>query len=707
MKRSRILLASALLAACAGAPRETPPPAPPTPTQGPLPRTEPVAPQPTRAPSLPSTTPAAQARSAKLDTGLSLVLTTLPRDHDAILQFGILAGEATQAPGLAELTMQALLVSADPSRGRPSLVAAIDKLGGTARVHAGMSTTWIELRVPGEQWRRALQALREALEAPQQSRHQLERMRDELVATTATEVAADPLAAMARRLLLGNTDTAAHCNDLIDRDAGEIGSFQARALQPDRCVLSVEAPETTAGMLAFLQDGNDGFARWKPAAAGPATLTTLERPFAGGVHWAPDGSAGPCRIALITVLPDLVRSDAAAAFLLHACITLDGTGGRFEQLQRERGLADLHWRSEIVHTPDATALVLRAEATPADAATAWRTWNLAQQSLAELPPTTEERGLAARRAPLSARLPLLDAGAHGRTIARLARAGRSLDALDAAFAALDAGGSAALDAAIDHYRSLPCAMVVLGGGPPPDLDDVHTFSPLPLTLAASSPGAGPSTAPAEAANAAPWLERAVEAVGGKERLGRLRGFRSEGKVGNDRAPAMVESVEWNVDGTLVRTRDVLGQKITTTLRGTEWSEQLGARKVTLDPREAELLRAQQRRHPMALLAAHVRGELPFKVVSQRNVGDRDLMVLEAAGERGGRLRLHLDSESCLVRAVEVWETLADGAVVHVHDAWSDYRSTQGLRAPFHRLSTQDDGQNRVETAYSSWTPRLK
>ena len=105
----------------------------------------------------------------------------------------------------------------------------------------------------------------------------------------------------------------------------------------------------------------------------------------------------------------------------------------------------------------------------------------------------------------------------------------------------------------------------------------------------------------------------------------------------------------------------------------------------------------------------MRGELTFRIVSQRNVGDRDLMVLEVVGDRQreDRLRLHLDAESCLVRAVEVWETLADGEVVHVHDAWSDYRSTQGLRAPFHRLSTQDDGQNRIETVFARWAPRLR
>lgn len=45
--------------------------------------------------------------------------------------------------------------------------------------------------------------------------------------------------------------------------------------------------------------------------------------------------------------------------------------------------------------------------------------------------------------------------------------------------------------------------------------------------------------------------------------------------------------------------------------------------------------------------------------------------------------------------------------MHVHDAWSDYRTTQGLRAPFHRLTTLDDGQNRIETTFTRWQPQLR
>ena len=72
-----------------------------------------------------------------------------------------------------------------------------------------------------------------------------------------------------------------------------------------------------------------------------------------------------------------------------------------------------------------------------------------------------------------------------------------------------------------------------------------------------------------------------------------------------------------------------------------------------------------------------------------------------------RLRLHIDMESHLVRLIEVWDALPDGSIVHLEEAWSDYRRIGTLRAPFRRATDQDDGRNRLETTFSSWTPKLR
>ena len=122
--------------------------------------------------------------------------------------------------------------------------------------------------------------------------------------------------------------------------------------------------------------------------------------------------------------------------------------------------------------------------------------------------------------------------------------------------------------------------------------------------------------------------------------------------------------------------------------------------------EIAFFRHEIARHPVSLLAACARGELRFRPVAQRTIGDRDLMILEAVGTDFDRLRIFLDTESHLIRVVEAWETTRDGAVVHLRDAWSDYRNSATVRAPFRRITELDDGRNRIEAVYSSWQPKL-
>jgi hypothetical protein len=113
------------------------------------------------------------------------------------------------------------------------------------------------------------------------------------------------------------------------------------------------------------------------------------------------------------------------------------------------------------------------------------------------------------------------------------------------------------------------------------------------------------------------------------------------------------------------------------------------------------------RHPLLLLAKHARGELTFRAAGERTAFDRTLRVLEADGGDFDRLRIHVDAESHLVRIVEHWETLPDGTVVLVQDAWGDYRRAGIVRAPFHRLTTHDEGQNRLEAVFTRFEPALR
>ena len=692
MQRSAVLLGTGLvLAACVSAP--APPPAPIEP--------EPVAP-PAVTPAAPATTERAErpaALVAKLANGLMVAITSSPPGAEAQLQLAVFTGSMFVAPGVAELAIEVLVEGADPSQGRPSLVQAVGNLGGRVQIEIGPVTSWINLRVPGNEWTKAMAALCKALAAPTLSRNQIERIRQHLVQERANAIRSRPDVAMARALMLGDPDTAQYMRGLLDRDPSEISLFASRMHRPERAVLALRVPGEPAETSAEL--ARSTLASWAPPASAAGSMAMLDRGFTAGLHWSPAKTAGPCRVAFVLFMPDRVGALTPETLILHECLTLDGTGGRLEQLQRERGLGHVHWRSELVQTADALSILLSADVQPHEVVPLWETLLLARNSLRDVPPTPNELELARRRAMLAVRFGQLDATSSLRIETQLLLRGTTMAAVEKRLAAV---GQQTLDvkAAAPAYLKLPIAVVVIGGEVPQDLEDVHTFEVLPKGF-----DAGPVTPSATGATTgAPWLEQAIEAVGGQVLLRRFIGLEAEGRLANDRSPTATELLSWRTDGTLRRKRELLGSKIETELKGSSWTEQLGDKKQTLSSSEVAFLRREMQRHPLALLAAHARGELPFRAIAQRNVGDRDLMILEAGGDRFDRLRVHIDTVSHLVRVVEVWETMPDGTSVHLQDAWSDYRSTGGLRAPFRRITTQNDGQNLVETVYSSWVPQF-
>ncbi|HEU4419528.1 MAG TPA: hypothetical protein VFT55_11360, partial [Planctomycetota bacterium] len=619
--------------------------------------------------------------------------------EEAQLQLAVFTGSMFTAPGLAELAVEVLVEGADPSEGRPSLVQAVANLGGKVQVDIGPVTSWISLRVPGGEWTQAIAALRKALAAPTQSRNQIERIRQDLVKKRAAALRSRPEVAMARALMLGEPGTAQYMSALLDRDPSEISLFLSRMHRPERAMLALRVPGEPSEVEAGLAQAGS-LASWSPPGTGAGVVSMLDRAFTAGLHWSPGKTAGPCRVAFVFFMPDRSGAMAPEVLILHECLTLDGTGGRLEQLQRERGLGHVRWRSEIVQTADALSIVLSADVLQHEVVPLWETLLLARTSLRDVPPTPNELELARRRALLAARFGQLDSTSSLRIETQLLLRGTTMAAVEKRLAV--ASQTLDVQAATPAFLRMPVAAVVIGGQVPADLENVHTFDVLPKNF-----DAGPVTpSSAAATTGAPWLAQAIAAVGGQAALHRFIGLEAEGRLANDRSPAATEHLKWRTDGTLHRTRELLGSKIETELSGSRGTEQLGDQKHTLGSSEVAFLRREMQRHPLALLAAHARGELPFRAIAQRNVGDRDLMILEAGGDRFDRLRVHIDTISHLVRVVEVWETMPDGTSVHLQDAWSDYRTTAGLRAPFRRITTQNDGQNRVETVFSSWVPQF-
>lgn len=685
--RARIaaaLGAFAWAAACAAPP---PPPPPPEP--------EPVAPAPATAAK-----PAAATASVRLPNGLAVAVTEARAGEAAQLHLAFLVGSTFVAPGLAELALEAFVEGADASRGRPSLRTAVAALGGTVDVSVGPLTSWVQIRVPPARWRAAQEALLRALDAPPATRSQLERVRDELVDRRAAAIARDPMRATAEAMLLAEPDPAARVTALLDRDVSEIGLFQARLHRPERALFALLVPGDPALVAESIQKGTAGtLGTWKPAAVPAPEPRLLARTFAEGLHWSPDPKRG-CEVAWLQFLPSLDRVDAASVYAMHACWTLDGAGGRLERLQRDRGLGHVRWRSEFVHGADTVAVLLRANVTAAEVPLLAQVVEAARRSLRDVPPNASELELARRRAALTAGLGMSDAVTRRRTEVRLAVVGGSIDAFERRLAVLAEPGGFDAERAAAGYLDLPAMMLVIGGEVPAGLAEAKLFELLPAGLA---PALADDPA-RQHVSAAPWIERASDAIGGAHLLRRLTGCRYEARLTSPHAPPAEDTVAWRNDGTVNRVREVLGERIETRLEGTNWTEVMGTDLQNLSAREATLLRREFERHPLALLAAAVTGRLEFATVAQRNVGDRDYMVLQAIGDRWDRLRVHVDTVSHLVRLVEVWETAPDGTVVHLEDAWSDYRTSEGLRVPFRRVTTIDDGQNSVETVFADWRP---
>jgi hypothetical protein len=609
------------------------------------------------------------------------------------LQLGLAAGTGVGAPGLAELAAETLVAGGDASAGRPSLRQTIQDLGGILEVELGSDRTWITLQVPASRWQQAHRALAAALQAPTLSRHQLERIREDYLLQRIRAIWDDRARQTPRAFLLGYSGTGDYVASLLDRDVSEVAMFLARHCRPEAAVLGLRAPTTAAAIAAELPQG---LGLWRAAATPAAPATTPPREPTAGVHWSPVPGMATANATLVLPLADLLSETAAAHWLLTACLIGDGTGGRLARSLAGMPPGDRIWQARIVAAGSTKAVAISTELPATAIPQLWTLCEAARRSLAEQPPDAAELQTAGRNAELLAGLASdsLRSQLREESVAILAER-QAPDLL------LAARSPANLDLAKNTAKWLqtPTALVVLGGTPPPELG-ASTFDLLPAgAMARLLSNQDPK---GQAAAAQPWLDQAMEAVGGSAALRQLNGFQATMRRQAAIGPAIEERQRWQRSGLLRRTREVLGTSITTEIQGETGTEVSGTSTVPLERFEQQRQRREVERHPLLLLAAAARGEILFRPVATRRVDDRECMVLEAMTGGFDRLRLLIDTLSHLVRRVEVWETNAVGNVVYLEDQWSDYRQSGPLRAPFHCLTLQDDGQGRLETIYSSW-----
>lgn len=705
---ARVLLLAVGLASCRGGPPHQIPPLKPDHKPPPNAAKEPAT---TQSPAtetidaalpLPAQPRPDEAVTRHANSAVSVAFAS-PAAATATLQVQLAAGADAARPGVAELAAEVLVAGSDATTGRRSLRQIALELGGVLTVDVGARGIWITLQLPTELWPQGAQAMLAALRDPAESRSQLESIRDEYLNKISRDIWERPEPAGARALLAKDPGTGTHVANLLERDASEVRQFISAYCVPDQTVVAVEA----AGEAAVLQQQLDSLitaAKWRRTPP----HTTLPTPAASsaqrGIFWATSAAVGPGSTSLVLSVPDADDPNSADAMVLLACVTLDGVGGRLEKLLSERGLGHLQFRSSWEHCGQASALVLSTRCSPVEASLLWRAFDEVRQSLLTSPPNASELELAMRRARLTARL---------RTASTTARLRERVDAVlrtqrdtneptaNQRLAQLARSGGAEASDTIGAFVNLPAAMLVIGGQPPAALLDVATFELLPAGAIAKLAGAPPA---AQAAAGKPWLAPSLEAIGGEALLRRTIGHRVAREIRVADAAAWRESLQWRRPAELTRTRELLGQTIQTEIKDKTATESVGELRTSLDSVQTRQLLRAEARHPLALLAAHARGELAFRPVAQRVVDGREVLVLEAASADFERLRIHVDATSRLVRVVESWETMETGLRVQVQESWSDYRSSNGLRAPFRCITEIDDGSSRVETIYSSWEP---
>lgn len=667
------------------------------------PATPETAPQPTPAEPAPTSAPAAEQQGTEaaaptranpllqrleLENGLDVMLLRHEPGLARVAEIGVLLDGGTDHgnPGAADFALHLLLDGADVTAGRLPLRREIERLGGTLTVELGRRTTWICARVPQESWQRGVRALGAAFAAPEPGRSALERAQQELAAARESAITTAPVDFAVQRLLRGDASPSAHLTSLRDRDPAEAKAFLASRFGARNACLALRVPAAIAAQAEAAKKEFGGWNAGAKAEAGAAARTVPE-----GVAWIVDPSAdedAACDLALVQVLPSPYAAGAAVQAVLANCITVQGIGGRLERLLQESGLGQLDFVPRVEPLDDGYALVLRTTTSTQNAAAVWRAADAARRSLRELAPTLGERTQAIASARLGAQRAENQPGQVLRAMVERTLAAFDDAALDrlAATAELASSYDAA---AIDGYLALPFGLVVRGPKPPAELAEAR-----PCELLPSDRRAPPAAAPSDAmiAAAAPWRTRAVEAVGGSDRLARISGFSSTRRISTEGAPDVDENLTWDQDGTFERTRTVLGSTVETRTRDRVTTERVGDKEVQLDVVESAWRRLDAERHPLALLAAWQQERLRFRLLTTRTVGDREHVVLEAVDAGMERLRIELDRDNGLLRAVESWARSPEGTASHTVDRWSDYRTVEGLRVPFRCATQVDDGK---------------
>src|SRR5262249_48178806 len=153
----------------------------------------------------------------------------------------------------------------------------------------------------------------------------------------------------------------------------------------------------------------------------------------------------------------------------------------------------------------------------------------------------------------------------------------------------------------------------------------------------------------------PFLDLAVDKLGGRDLLARFNGFAGSCEVHAGNALVASDQIWYRDDGRLRRVRRVLATTLELTIEGATAIETSQDQQVSLSRDEAAQVLSRASRHPLALVTAWLQGKARFKLVSVRRIDGREMAILELIDPTRDRLRLQIDAQSGLIRQVETRE----------------------------------------------------
>lgn len=605
--------------------------------------------------------------------------------------------------GVATLTARITAETPRAASGKPALRQAVRRLGGTLDIAVDGAASHFTITTHKSRWRAALAELIDAIGTPHRNTRIDDSQRVALI-DWSDDYALDPLIGTVD-WVSKTTDFDKHPIDGIqDLTSGHVANFQTENYQPAGSVLVIEG---AVGGKTSLDVAEQTISQWAQPFADAAEVPPITPlVIRQGTFWATDaaGDATPETVLLVS-LPPTASPAEHAEVLIAIEHYISPNGALVPELRKVLGdefeLAAPRW---IANGPSSTYM-LRGTLDPENAARFIQHLQAAYVQIAGSEPTST----AVLRAAARVRLRMLrDRDAPRRSTRSLARTlmaqpGIEGDKVDAVLAALADPTTLDVGAGFAKIATIPPTVVVCGGAPPRSMAaSVTSLGRLRSSTDRAILGAGNQ---ARESAADQFVQRAITANGGVEQLTKIRGFMMQATVETGRGPHALELSGFDaINSMFRRRRTVLATNIDTLVRDGRGTEFVGDESAGIPRDEVVALLERSRQHPLILLSEMARGTTKFRLNSNREVGGRPFVVLERIDDSKPRLRIHVDTESGLIRVVQTVEHLPGIGPASVTAHYRDYRFRLGVRVPFHKTTLIDGTEFGSKTTFASVTP---